>query len=82
MSRPQSSDTTPEADAMQFELLRRMTPEQKATLLTNLTLAVQELAMAGMRARHPDDSDDQLRLRLAVQRLGPETVLRVWHWQP
>jgi len=67
---------------MQFALLLRMTPEQKADLLTSLTFAVQELAMAGMRQRHPDESDDQLRLRLAAQRLGEETVRRVWHWPP
>jgi hypothetical protein len=59
-----------------------MTPEEKANLFTSLTFAVQELAMAGMRLRHPNDSDDTLRLRLAVQRLGEETVRRVWHWQP
>ncbi len=76
------ADTNLAADEVQFELLRRMTPEQKGALLTNLTLSVQELAMSGMRERHPHASDEELRLRLAVQRLGEETVRQVWGWQP
>jgi len=82
MLQSQSPDTSPAAEAVQFDLWRRMTPVEKADLFTGLTLAVQELAMAGMRLRHPNDSDDTIRLRLAVQRLGEETVRRVWHWQP
>ncbi len=82
MVRTQSLDTSPSAEAIQFDLWRKMTPEQKADLFTSLTLAVQELAMAGMRQRHPGEADETLRLRLAVQRLGAETVRRVWHWQP
>jgi hypothetical protein len=82
MPHVQSPDTSPAAEAVQFELWRRMTPVEKVDLFTGLTLAVQELAMAGMRLRYPNESDDTIRLRLAVQRLGEETVRRVWHWQP
>ncbi len=82
MARTQSMDTTPGPDAVQFELLRRMTPEEKAALFTSLTLAVQDLAMAGMRERYPTESEHQLRLRLAEQRLGEETVRRIWRSHP
>lgn len=77
---PSSPDTTAEADEKQFELLRGMTPEEKGVVFTNLTLAVQDLAMAGRRLRHPGATDDELRLRLAAERLGEDTVRRIWGW--
>jgi len=81
MRKAQSSDTSLHADDVQFEILRRMTPLERAALMTALTLAVQDLAMAGVRTRHPSASDDELRLRLAVQRLGAETVRKVWGFE-
>ena len=59
-----------------------MTPQQRAEVFTGLTLAVQELAMAGLREQFPDASDDELRLRLAARRLGNDVVRRVWGWTP
>ena len=73
-------DTSARADAVQFELLRAMTPAQRAEIFTALTLAVQDLAMAGLRKRYPAATDDELRLRLAARRLGDDVVRRVWGW--
>lgn len=42
-------DTSAHADDVQFELLRAMSLLQRAEILTALTFAVQELAMAGLR---------------------------------
>jgi hypothetical protein len=75
-----ASDTSARADEVQFGLLRAMSPQRKGEILTALTLAVQDLALAGLRAQHPDATDDELRLRLAVRRLGAETVRRIWGW--
>jgi hypothetical protein len=82
MPRSHPRDTTERADELQFELLRAMTPQQRGEIFTALTLAVQDLAMAGMRLRFPNATDDELRLRLAVQRLGRDVVKRVWGWSP
>lgn len=73
-------DTSAHADDVQFERLRAMSPQQRAEILTALTFAVQDLALAGLRLVHPDASDDELRLRLAARRLGDETVRRIWGW--
>ena len=73
-------DTSARADAVQFERLRAMSPQQRAEIFTALTFAVQDLAMAGLRQLHPDASDDELRLRLAARRLGEETVRKIWGW--
>lgn len=75
------TDTTPEAWAKQFELYRRMSPAQKADGVRALTLAVNELALAGLRRRYPSADEDELRLRLAVQRLGEEAVAQAYGWR-
>ena len=75
-------DTSARADEVQFELLRAMTPQQRAEIFTALTLAVQDLAMAGLRLQYPNATDDELRLRLAARRLGDDVVRRVWGWSP
>ena len=82
MYEPQSRDTSEQADRVQFEIWSRMSVEQKAQLLTALTRDVQRLAFAGMRARYPEATDDEIWLRLAVQRLGRETVRKVYGWNP
>ncbi len=82
MARMHSRDTSEHADEVQFELLRAMTPQQRAEIFTALTLAVQDLAMAGLRLQYPNATDDELRLRLAARRLGNDLVRRIWGWAP
>ena len=72
------ADTTPEAWAKQFELYRRMTPAQKAAGVRAIPLAVHTLALAGLRQQHPSASEGELRLRLAVRRLGEEMAARAY----
>ncbi len=76
MSRP--LDTSESAWKMQRELLRQMPIERKARLLEELCLAVQELAFAGLRQKYPDLPDDEIWLKLAVRRLGKETVKKAY----
>ena len=59
-------------------LYARMTPAEKLRRVRELTLAVNRLAIAGLRSRHPDDSEAQLRLRLARIRLGDDLVDAVY----
>jgi hypothetical protein len=46
-----------------------------------LTLAVQQLAFVGLRQQFPDDSDDEIWLRLAARRLGRDLVKKVYGWE-
>jgi hypothetical protein len=55
-----------------------MTPAQKLRRVSELTSIVNRLALAGLRSRHPDDSNEQLRLRLARIRLGDDVVDAVY----
>lgn len=67
---------------MQDAAIRAMSVTERAELMTGLTLAVQRLAFAGMQARFPNSSDDEIWLRLAVNRLGAEVVRRVYGFVP
>lgn len=65
-----SSDTSLEAERLQVESWRRMSPLEKVRQLTEISRAVQQLSVAGIRLRHPGASDRECALRLAVLKLG------------
>ncbi|MCB9898548.1 MAG: hypothetical protein H6825_11130 [Planctomycetes bacterium] len=54
-----------------------MTSRETCALLRALCESAHELVRAGMAARHPDASDEELELRLACVRLGRATVEQV-----
>lgn len=74
-------DTSPEVEARQFELYRRMTPAEKARRVSDLTQGSCRLALAGLRRRYPAAGEQELLLRLAVLRLGLETVASAYGWR-
>ncbi len=69
MSRP-VSDTTLEAADVQREVWRRMTAEQRDEVAAQLSENVRAIAAEGGRRRHPDYSDDQVRLAVIKLQLG------------
>lgn len=69
---PLSLDTSAEVERLQVEGWRRMSSAQKAAMVTALTSAALDMARAGVRHRHPDESVHAQRLRLAVVMLGPD----------
>ena len=66
-----SLDTPADVERRQIEGWRRMSPADKAAMVTGLTQTVQALALAGVRARHPAASPREQFLRLAILILGP-----------
>ncbi|HVG23012.1 MAG TPA: hypothetical protein VND45_02560 [Thermoanaerobaculia bacterium] len=71
-------DTSKKAWDLQFELLRRKTPEERLQMARDMTLAVQRFAFAGLRVNYPDLPDDELWLKLAARRLGTDLVRKVY----
>jgi len=71
-------DTSAAASAQYFELLRRAEPHERLRAAVALTSGVRALAEAGIRARHPGLSDEELRVRLAVRMYGREVVAKVF----
>lgn len=43
-----------------------------------LSMAVRELALAGIRERHPEASEQEVRVRLAVRLYGREAATRLF----
>lgn len=76
--RARPMDTPKKIWDLQFDLLRRKTPEERLEMARQMTLAVQRLAFAGLRARYPDLPDDEIWLKLAAHRLGREVVRKVY----
>ena len=73
-----ADDTTPEAEQVLVRLLREATPARKMEMVLSANRTARMLAMAGLRARFPDDSESKLRRRLADLWLGPELAAKAY----
>ncbi len=69
---PLALDTSAAVESQQIAAWRRMSPREKAVLVTALTRTAYEMAWAGVRHRHPDASPREHFLRVAVIVLGPD----------
>ena len=80
--RTQAADTSPEAERVQIEIWRRMTPAEKFAVFAALQRDVELLAEAGIRRRHPDATDREVFLRRVALNLDRATMIRVFRWDP
>src|SRR5207237_2169783 len=80
--KPESTDTHPSIEALRIEGFRRMTPAQKFAQVASLTRAVRELALVGIRTRHPGISEREARIRLAAMNTDPSLLARAFGWAP
>ena len=71
-------DTTPAAERVLIELLRGATPARKMAMVLSANHTARCLAMTGLRERHPNESPEQLRRRLADLWLGPELAAKAY----
>ena len=71
-------DTHPEAEAVLIRLLREAPAWRKLEMVDQLNQSVKLLALAGLRQRHPGESQALLRRRLAALLLGDELSLKVY----
>lgn len=70
-------DTSPAAERVLIEGYRRMLPGRKVGQVASLTLAVQQLSLARLRAESPDASEQELRVKLAALWLPADLLTRV-----
>jgi hypothetical protein len=75
------ADTTPEAEAVQLDVYRRMTPEKKLQLIFQMNDQLRELLAAGVRLRHPDYGDKHVKLAVIRLWLGAELFSRAYPGQ-
>lgn len=80
--REMHSDTTPEAEALIFAYWREAPGWEKWQRMVELNRSARLLALVGLRQRHPEASEEELRRRLADLLLGPELAARVYGSYP
>jgi hypothetical protein len=73
-----SSDTHPKMEALQIQLWRQASPTRKMQMLAQLNASVRTLALVGLRSRHRQASEAELRRRLADLLLGEELARKVY----
>jgi len=71
-------DTSEEADRIQTEIYRAMTPERRLRLGFEASETSRQLQAAGVRFRHPEYSDEEVRLAVTRINLGDELFLKVY----
>jgi hypothetical protein len=71
-------DTTEAAGAILFQLLSETPTWRKFELLDDLNRSARALAMVGLRRRHPQASEDELRRHLADLILGADLAEQVF----
>jgi hypothetical protein len=73
-----AADTHPEAERVLIDLWRRASPARKMAMVLSANRTARELAMTGLRERHPGESPARLRRRLADLWLGAELAAKAY----
>ena len=60
-----SSDTTPRAREVLFRMLMKKSPLEKLAMVSQMNATVRTFALSGLRDRYRDDTELQLKVRLA-----------------
>jgi hypothetical protein len=76
------SVTTPEAERVLIELARTMPDAKKIDQVFDLIETVRRFGMIGLRSRHPEASEEELKKRMAALVFDRETVVEVYGWDP
>jgi hypothetical protein len=72
------NDTSEEAERVQLEIYRRMTPAQKWAAIASLYELGKMLQMAGLRMEHPEASEKEIWHMWARRHLGDELYEKVY----
>ncbi|HKE17727.1 MAG TPA: hypothetical protein VKB80_22785 [Kofleriaceae bacterium] len=73
-----SRDTSADAAQVQLDIYRRMAPEDRLRIGLELTRISRDLLAQGIRARHPEYSDDDVRWALIRAWIGQENFQRAY----
>lgn len=75
-------DTSAQARHRYHELLRARTPAERLEIAASLSLAVREMAVAGIRATKPELSEQGMQRALAARLYGEEVAERLFGARP
>ena len=69
---------TPEAAWVQMQIYRGMSVEKRLALTLELSRSVRDIAAAGVRHRHPDYTDEQVKFAVIRLCLGDELFRKAY----
>jgi tRNA nucleotidyltransferase/poly(A) polymerase len=72
--KPQSIDTSIEADVLMFQLLRQLTPQQKVQRTCAFNRAIRKLAILGIESQYPNLTKAKVRQEFIKRCLGAEWI--------
>lgn len=72
-----SSDTSPETERLLFQLLAQKSPAERLQMVSKSTIMMQSLSLSGLRERYPEDTDVQLKIRLAELLHGKDVARKI-----
>ena len=73
-----SSDTHPKMEALQIQVIRRMSAWKKISIVDDLNETVKAMAVSGIRQRHPNATPQEIHRMLAGLMLGEELARKVY----
>ena len=77
-----SPDTTPEAESVLVELLRRTPVWKRLQMVDEMHEILRQLAIADIRHRYPHAGDEEIKRRLAARVLSRTDVINAYGWDP
>ena len=80
--KPLSLDTTPEAQRTHYELMRKLSPEQRLSMAFALTDATRNLILADLHHRFPEANENEIRRKFIARVLSREDVIRAYGFDP
>ena len=75
-------DTDPETERLLIELSRNRPIWKQFKQVGALNRMTRAFAMAGIRQRYPEATEEEVRRRLAAVLFDRETVIKVFGWDP
>ncbi|HEY7375703.1 MAG TPA: hypothetical protein VIF57_26335 [Polyangia bacterium] len=78
----QARDTTVASHAAQVEAYRRLGPAGRVRVAARLSADTRALARAGIRARHPSYTEEEVDLALRRIIYGADLVAKAWPGRP
>jgi 5-methylcytosine-specific restriction endonuclease McrBC regulatory subunit McrC len=80
--KPLSLDTSPEAQRKQYELMSRLSANQKLKMAFDLTEATRKLIIADLKYRYPQADEAALKHKFIARALPRELVIRAFGFDP
>jgi hypothetical protein len=77
-----SPDTSPQIQRKHYELMRRLSPEEKLSMAFALTDATRQMVLSDLKHRFPQATEDEIRRRFIARVLPRPDVIRAYGFDP